>query len=984
MLEALFYTSAGICIFAAIFSSFVALLKEKPKTFMHFAWICLCIGGYQLLSLQYFKASELPPAIEFLRWQVYCILLMTPSFYIFIATYTGQKKQRPILISICLITGFFILINFSQPLTIRFSQVNDLIQVSLPWSQHISLIQGEVALWGKIMHVFYWLLLGWVAYRSWLLYRKRESRVAIFFSLYLGVQVITVLLGSMVDSGAVKFFYTIGFAFVILIMLMCFSLALDFKQTSQRILAQTIKLTAERRQRLMAQKNLNMMAQVVDQSPSAMMILDLNGVVIESNQACDHFWQRSLTVEKVNFLDFLCLLYPSKKHLITDISHQEKVQLPPIFMNEVSTPYFAASRKQSILTFRLFITREYNQAKQIVVSCSDVTTEQKQQQAIRHIASGVTSSEEGNVYHDLITNLVKLFNAKYGFIGFIQSQDPNLIRTCSVIGENKIMGNFTYPLLDSPCTHLDTMKICHFPQHAQQLFPRDPLISKMGIESYICTKILDENGTAKGYIVLMHTKPLQDDAQLRDILDIFSTRAGSEMQRLEAQSEIRKMAYEDYLTHLPNRALLLDHLTEQINKHKINQTLALLVVMDLDHFKSINDVLGHDIGDNILRCIGKRLSEHCLEDFFIARQGGDEFALISRKSCLHQDQLSATLFKLEKVLNQPLQVGEHKIDIGASFGVCQFPKANETALDAIRHAELALYKAKSSGRGRYQVYEHSLEIVAQERMEMQQALKHAITNEELSLYFQPQLNSEGKLFGAEVLLRWFSPRFGFVSPSKFIPLAEETGLIHNIGEWVFTHSLFSLRQWQTNSIPFQGHLSINVSAWQFALPHFAEEVISKVKAHEISPKTLMLEVTETGLLVDIPDTIQKLSLIREFGIEIALDDFGTGYSSMAYLKELPLDLLKIDKTFIDELSDSDHSAITESIISIGKNMQLKVIAEGVETLDQARRLAHLGCHIYQGYYFAKPMSEEDFIAWLFKHGEKQMRQRSFSHQFNQA
>ncbi|MCE2571309.1 EAL domain-containing protein [Motilimonas eburnea] len=984
MLAALFYTSAGICLFAAIFSGFVALLKDKSNIFLNFSCICLCIAGYQIFSLHYFQADQLSPAIELLRWQVFCVLFMTPSFYAFIAAYTGAKKQRALLLAIGIICCFFAYLNFTQPLTIRFSQVTELIQVPLPWPGHISIIKGELALWGKFIHGLYWLLLCWVGYRSWRLYQKKELRVAIFFSVYLAIQIVTVMVGLMIDIGMVHFFYVTGFSFVILIMLMCFSLAIDFKNTNHRILAQTIKLTTERRQRLMAQKNLNMMAQVVDQSPSAMMILDLSGRVIETNQACDDFWQRSLVLEKVNFLDFLCLLYPTKSHLIKEISQQEKIQLPPIYMNEVSTPYFAASRKKSILTFRLFITREYNQAKQIVVSCSDVTSSQQQMQAIRHIASGVTTGEGGHVYHDLITNLVKLFKAKYGFIGFIQPQDPQVIRTCSVVGAGKIMGNFTYSLVHSPCTHLTKTNICHFPQHAKKLFPQDDLISKMDVESYICTKIVDEEGQTKGYIVLMHTEPLHDDAQLRDILDIFSTRAGTEMQRNEAQNKIRKMAYEDYLTHLPNRALLLEHLTEQITQHKSNQTLGLMVVMDLDHFKSINDVLGHDIGDNILRCIAKLLSEHCLHDFFIARQGGDEFALISRKPCLHLAQLTEAMFKLEKLLNQPLQVGEHKIDLGASFGVCQFPTTNESALDVIRHAELALYKAKSSGRGRYKIYEHSLETIAQERMEMQQALKHAIANEELSLYFQPQLDSQGQLFGTEVLLRWFSPRFGFVSPAKFIPLAEETGLIHKIGEWVFTSALSSLRQWQTNSIPFQGHLSVNVSAWQFALPHFAEDVINKVKAQEISPHNLMLEVTETGLLVDIPDTIQKLSLIRQFGIEIALDDFGTGYSSMAYLKELPLDLLKIDKTFIDELAQHDHSPITESIISIGKNMQLKVIAEGVETLDQAKRLADLGCHIYQGYYFAKPMPEQDFIAWLFKHGEKQLQANSTPQHLNRA
>ncbi|MDO6526422.1 EAL domain-containing protein [Motilimonas sp. 1_MG-2023] len=965
MLEALYYVSAGICIFAASFSGFVALLKQKEKLFLHFAWVCLCIASYQVFSVQYLIAADTYAAIELLRWQVFSVLALTPSFFIFIAIYTQQKNYKIFFNIITLVCLFMMFINYEQPLTIRFEQVVERVNIVLPWQQSINLIRGEISPWGKLMHGLYQALLLWVAYRSWRLFKKNEPRIAIFFSLYILAQLSSAIIGIMIDAGLIKIFYTVGFAFVILVMLMSFSLALDFRRTNQRIVAQTVKLTAERRQRLIAQKSLNMMAQVVDQSPSALLILDLNGFVVECNQACDNFWHRQLAVERVNFLDFLCLLYPKKRGEITDISHKENIHLPPVSLNEYSTPYFAEHRKQSILTFKIFITREYNQAKKIIVSCSDVTAQEQQQQAIRHIARGVASAQGDDFYHDLIANLAKLFNAKYGFIGFLSEQNKNIIRTCSVVENDKVVSNFNYELTHSPCTHLSQCDVCSFPDQVQTLFPNDALIKERAIESYICTKIKDEHGIAKGLIVLMHDEKMPDDMQLRDILDIFSSRAGAEMQRSQAQADIRKMAFEDYLTHLPNRALLLEHLNGQIAKLQSSQEQAMLIVMDLDHFKTINDVLGHDIGDDILRHIGKRLAEHCSDEFFIARQGGDEFALISRHLCLYGSQIKVSLDKLQKIINQPLQIGEHKIDIGASFGICLFPKTDETALDVIRHAELALYKAKSNGRGRYQVYEHNLEKVAQERMKMQQALKNAIANEELSLFFQPQVRQDGSQFGAEVLLRWFSPTFGFVSPAKFIPLAEETGLIHSIGEWVFNQSLHRIEQWQENSIPFKGHLSVNVSAWQFALPAFADDIIHAVKNKGIKPSSIMLEVTETGLLIDIPDTIQKLSQMRKFGIEIALDDFGTGYSSMAYLRDLPLDLLKIDKTFIDELATSDYSPITESIISIGRSMHLSVIAEGVETLAQSNRLAALGCHIYQGYYYAKPMSEDDFVAWLF-------------------
>ena len=978
MLETLYILTAGFCFFAACYSGFIAMLQQKRSMFVHFAVMCLSIAAYQLFSGAYIATANMNAAIEFLRWQCFFVLLMTPSFFSFIALYTRQKKQNFSLVIITAICILFAIVNYSQPLTIRFSAIRELQEITLPWQQTIHLIEGTLSPWGKLMHGFYWLLLCWVGYRSWRLYQNSELRIAIIFSIYIVAQLGSAIAGALIDAEQLKMFYTTGFAFVILVMLVSFSLAIDFQKLNKRILTQSIKLATERRHRLTAQKSLNMMVQVVDQSPSALLILDLNGTVVECNQACNHFWQHQLAVEKVNFLEFLCELYPHKKAEITDINHQENIQFPPINLAECSTPYFAAHKKNAILTFRLFMTREYNQAKQIIVSCSDITAQEQQQQAIRHIASGVASSKSVDFYNYLIINLAKLFNAKYGFIGFIDSHDARIIKTCSVVCDGHIINNFNYDLPNSPCVHLSQCDVCNFPERVQSLFPNDLLIKNMDIESYICTTIKDGQGNAKGLIALMHTERMHDDSQLRDILDIFSARAGAEMQRNQAQEEIRKMAFEDSLTHLPNRALMLAHLDKKITQLQAKDELSLLIVMDLDHFKTINDVLGHAVGDAILCCIGQRLTEHCQEEFFIARHGGDEFTLIGRTPHIYHGQVESVLSKLQNIIKQPLQIDEHKIDIGASFGVCQFPQDNQTAIDVLRHADLALNNAKSNGRGRYQMYEHGLALVALERMKMQQALKQAIVNKELSLNFQPQLRSDGSLFGAEVLLRWSSPIFGFVSPAKFIPLAEETGLIHSIGAWVFSQSLNSIEQWQANSIPFDGHLSINVSAWQFALPNFADDIIHEVKSKSIKPSSIMLEVTETGLLVDVPDTIKKLSQIRQFGIEIALDDFGTGYSSMAYLRDLPLDLLKIDKAFIDELATSSHSPITESIISIGKSMDLRVIAEGVETLEQSNRLAAMGCHIYQGYYYAKPMPEDNFVAWLFTNQAIQQKQQSLA------
>ena len=318
-------------------------------------------------------------------------------------------------------------------------------------------------------------------------------------------------------------------------------------------------------------------------------------------------------------------------------------------------------------------------------------------------------------------------------------------------------------------------------------------------------------------------------------------------------------------------------------------------------------------------------------------------------------------------LTTPVVAGERAFTVGASIGIVGFPEHGKTDLDVLRHADMALYQAKNKGRGGIQAYSPDLEIAATNRLQLEAGLRNAIEHNELELYFQPYVDVAGKPIGAEVLLRWHHPELGDIPPDEFIPVAEDTGLIHNIGGWVFDQACISLKQWSQDGAPFFGHLSINVCPWQFARPDFVSELRETVQRHQIDPHRLMLELTETALLYDISETVGKLKALRVLGFSIALDDFGTGYSSLAYLRDLPLDQLKIDKNFVSELSTTVEHPLVGSMIAIGRHMKLAVIAEGVETQTQRDKLIALGCEHFQGFLFCRPIPERDFLAWLDIH-----------------
>ena len=442
-------------------------------------------------------------------------------------------------------------------------------------------------------------------------------------------------------------------------------------------------------------------------------------------------------------------------------------------------------------------------------------------------------------------------------------------------------------------------------------------------------------------------------------------RAENDLRR-EAEAEIRERAYRDGLTGLPNRVYVQDHLAAFIMGGR-GSAYGAAAILDLDHFKVINDALSHEVGDELLREVTARLRGVAPAGALLARMGGDEFLVVLEDLCPGEDEVRAKIdiFAADaaRVLAQPLALGERSLNLFASIGITTFEVPGTSPAEVLSRVDMALHRAKKRGRNNIQRFVPGLQRDANERFRVVEGLRRAVESGELSLSYQPVVAASGSVVGAEALMRWRS-REGEVSPALFIPIAEETGLIHALGEWSLREGCLKLAAWQRAGVAFDGHLAVNVSPWQLARPDFVARLRAIVEAAAIDPRRLCLEITETAVLFDVEETVAKLRELRPLGVRIALDDFGTGYSSLALLKDLPLDAIKIDRSFVRGLDERANQHLVRVVVAIGAELGLDVVAEGVETEEERRLLAELGCPRLQGYLFARPMPEEEWLRWL--------------------
>ncbi len=427
-------------------------------------------------------------------------------------------------------------------------------------------------------------------------------------------------------------------------------------------------------------------------------------------------------------------------------------------------------------------------------------------------------------------------------------------------------------------------------------------------------------------------------------------------ERKKLEEEIKYLAYFDSLTDLPNRVMLQERLNKEITKAKKEDKQVAVLYLDLDRFKLINDSMGHSYGDLLLRDVSKRLQVVIPRDSIVSRQGGDEFTIILPEVTSAND-VSHVVEDISNIFSQPFSLMGTDVFVKTSIGISMFPKDGETGEELIKNADAAMYKAKEKSGTSHHFFHSEMADRTLDSIKLENALYKALDNNELEIYYQPQMDyNRNVMFGAEALLRWNHSTDGIISPADFIPLAEDTGLIVPIGEWILLNACKQVKEWHN-----AGHknlsVSVNLSSRQFeekGLVNMVKKVLEEVN---LAPEFLHLELTENQIIKNTDVTIEKMQQLKNLGVKIAIDDFGTGYSSLGYLKNFPIDALKIDKSFVQDLRTEDDSnfAITNTIITLAQNLKLNVIAEGVETKEQLEFLLSKDCYMMQGYYFSKPL-----------------------------
>ncbi len=442
-------------------------------------------------------------------------------------------------------------------------------------------------------------------------------------------------------------------------------------------------------------------------------------------------------------------------------------------------------------------------------------------------------------------------------------------------------------------------------------------------------------------------------------------------ERVQADKIIKHQANYDSLTDLPNRHLLFDRLNQSLALCRRHGHFGAILFIDLDNFKNINDSLGHPIGDKVLCEVANRLRKIVRTEDTLSRLGGDEF-VVSFSELSDNAERAAKMArlgaeKLQSALAVPFDIDGHQLHLTSSIGIAPFPLGDESTDDILRHADTAMYRAKDSGKNTVQFYLPSMQHAAEARLNLQNALQRAISNDEFRLFYQSKVDKHGKTVGCEALIRWTHPETGNVPPNEFIPVAEDTGQILRIGNWVLETGLNRLKDWSDQHQHIEFNIAINVSPHQFYQPDFIQHVQKALKQSGADPRRLTLEMTEGVFIGNLEDAIAKMNALRQMGIRISIDDFGTGYSSLSYLKNLPVDELKIDHSFVrDIIADASDAKLVETIITMARQFDIDIVAEGVETTDQYEFLRAKGCDYYQGYLFSKPLPEQDFEALLAK------------------
>nr|WP_255437697.1 EAL domain-containing protein [Thalassobacillus sp. CUG 92003] len=567
-------------------------------------------------------------------------------------------------------------------------------------------------------------------------------------------------------------------------------------------------------------------------------------------------------------------------------------------------------------------------------------------------------SESGESFLQFLTRyLAEQFSVETVLIGKMSDTAPEVADIMAMCQSGKVDGHFSYPLKGKPCRTPAQGSSLTINQGLGSHFPQ--VESKY--ESYIGTPLISQEGGTVGFISVFDHKPLQEVDFMRLVFQMVAGRVVSDLYVQQVEQELHALSKYDALTGLFARDHFIELLKQEVAHHHGRTRRFGLMFIDLDNFKMVNDTLGHDRGDELLQQFAMHLQRIFADtDAILSRVSSDEF-LVLVPHITGAEDLAENAEQILESMKQPFFVEYKEYYHTASLGLALCPDDAVTGDLLLRYADAAMYRAKERGKNTYEFYNRNMSEELHQEMQRKQALYHALDNDEFVLHYQPQVDVEsGEILGFEALIRWQQPNIGLMSPHHFIELAEESGLITQIGEWVTEEACRQITKWKRGYGRPDLKVSVNLSAQQFNDRHLIEKTLNSLKAANLSPQNLIIEITETMVLHDFEQSIEVLDTLRQKGIEIHLDDFGVGFSSLNYLSRLPVDAIKIDRSFVSKIGEaSNDAAIVNAIIAMAKSLGLRIIAEGVETHEHIEYLRHRKCTEFQGFYFSKPLPDHE-------------------------
>ncbi|BCR04984.1 hypothetical protein DESUT3_20530 [Desulfuromonas versatilis] len=598
-----------------------------------------------------------------------------------------------------------------------------------------------------------------------------------------------------------------------------------------------------------------------------------------------------------------------------------------------------------------------------------VSTLNRGEQVLREIVRSVSAAVGEAFFHTLVEKLCLRLGADHALLGRLDGNNPNLVHVVAAYSRGKWLENFDYSLEGTPCASVLTGHPCYYMKNVRHHFPKDEQLASLGVESYMGVPLFDSAGKAMGLLVVMHGKSLKARQRTESMLQIFALRAAAELERLRNEEAILHMAYYDGLTNLPNERMFHERLQQALQQANRSTGQVAVLFLDLDRFKTLSRTLGHALGERLLIAVVERFQERLPPGGTLARLGDDEFGVILT-GVESPEEVAEKARGLLDSLRDPLTFSGQEMYVTVSIGIAIYPHDGLQVEELVKNADAAMSRTKEMGKNSFQFYFPELNQWSMQSLILENKLHQALEREEFVLLYQPQLNLQtGTFDGMEALVCWRHPDRETVSPSDFIPLAEETGLIEPIGEWILRTACWQNMEWQKAGLPPQ-KVAVNISARQFNQLNIAELVGQVLRETGMEPRWLSIEITESAIMQDVQKTRVTLRRLQEMGVTITIDDFGTGYSSLSYLKQFPIQTLKIDKSFIDDLPEgSDDRGITAAIIAMGHTLGMLVIAEGVENEAQLDFLKGRGCDKVQGYLYSPPLLAENLAEMLARGSE---------------